>query len=455
MNIKKYIFTFGIVLLALTSCKDDDASSNSMSVNAVFLENASSTVTNHDRQVEFARLGQLIRIQGSGFTGLKRIYINGYETYFNNALVTDNNVWVTVNSKTPVETADPAVRDIIRLYKSDDNYLDYPFVIRAAAPSVSHISLTLPMAGETVIVYGENLQETKKITLPSGTVIESGITCDADGEWYSFVMPDGETAGGSIVSEGANGTAKTPACFNERNGMILDFDGTGTQGDWSAIYGTEDITTDPLNSGRRNVVPLFPESVRAEGGIGAGTNAKGWMTAGIEDSYTDWTRMFDLIPAETPVENVALQFDIYCPEPWTGTGQIEFTLQNNLSTYGYGSTETKNTKNIEFPTAAVWVPWLDTETGEVSTYQTEGWQTITIPLSKFGKYQETGAYTFANVVEDHNSAKYANFGMFFVNTDIELSEDVVFPASRFALPVYVDNWRLVPYEKFTVADFED
>lgn len=49
--------------------------------------------------------------EGSGFSGLKRIYVNGYETYFNNALMTDNNVWVTLNAATPVEKANVSVRN--------------------------------------------------------------------------------------------------------------------------------------------------------------------------------------------------------------------------------------------------------------------------------------------------------------------------------------------------------
>ena len=108
MKATRYIMMLclAVVALGLTSCKDDDNSSSAqMTIDKIFLENIDDEV-NKDREVDFARLGQLLRIQGSGFSGLKKIYINGYETYFNNALMTDNNVWVTLNSKTPVEKAD-------------------------------------------------------------------------------------------------------------------------------------------------------------------------------------------------------------------------------------------------------------------------------------------------------------------------------------------------------------
>lgn len=106
-------------LLLLAGCKDDDGGEGAtMTINKIYLENAKATDSITDREVTFARLGQLIRIEGSGFTGLKHIYINGYDTYFNNALLTDNNVWVTLNAKTPVDKADASVRNKITLTKT-------------------------------------------------------------------------------------------------------------------------------------------------------------------------------------------------------------------------------------------------------------------------------------------------------------------------------------------------
>ena len=89
MKTIKYLWTLCLALAAftLTACSDDDngGSSAAMQINQIYLENVDDEV-NQDRPVEFARLGQLLRIEGSGFSGLKKIYVNGYETYFNNAL---------------------------------------------------------------------------------------------------------------------------------------------------------------------------------------------------------------------------------------------------------------------------------------------------------------------------------------------------------------------------------
>lgn len=441
-----------LATVGFTACEDDvDDQTTAMTISKVYLEDAKSTVP--DREVEFARLGQLLRIEGSGFSGLKRIYINGYKTDFNNALMTDNNVWVTLSTNTPVDKADASVRNTIRFVK-DGTETIHEFTIRAASPSISGISRTLPHAGETVVVSGANLQETTSLTLPGGVEV-TDITCDPDGEWYSFVMPEGVTEGGSITSVGANGTAITPAMFNESRGIILDFDGNGEQGAWSATYAVDQLADDPLGLNGK-CCPAVPEDVLATAGIKNGAHGNGWFTAGNDSEYDDWSRFYDLIPATTPVEDIAFQFDIYVPEEWSGAGYLEFTFQNNLSGYGWGSTNTKAKEETDngYMTAVCWVPWL-ADDGTVVPYKTDGWQTVTIPVSNVGRYQIKDTFTFADVVSDRNNGSYRNFGMFLVNNDIEFSDDVTITTGEFNQMVYTDNWRLVPSASITVSDFDD
>ncbi len=460
----KYMWLLCIALLSVTfsSCNKEDEYFNEeyqsvpIVVDRIYLEDYESSVP--DREVEFARLGQLIRVEGSGFFGMKKIFINGYETYFNRAYVTDNSMLVQINIKTPVVDAEPENRDKIRFVK-DGTETTVDFLIRAASPTVTGVSITLPMPGETVVVSGTNLHETVKATLPGGVEVTE-ITNDEDGEWYSFIMPDGVAEGGYIYSEGAHGFAQSPSYFNEKRGVFLDFDAVGVQGAWDATYAVEQLVDDPMNSGRGKVVPAVPADVVAGGGIAAGATGKGWFTAGGEKGAwsapsEDWATAYgELIPLDTPVAEVALQFDVYSPDPWS-TGMLEFTLQNNLSSYGYGSTETTNTTNIEYPMAVVWIPWL-TEDGEKVPYKTDGWVTVTIPINTIGKYQNTEVdLTFGDVCTDRAVASYANFGMFLVNNEVALSETVVYKPEAFAQMVYVDNWRLVPYESVIVSDYPE
>ena len=453
---KKYIYMLiALVAPLLTACSDDDdVQSVQMTISKVYLQDVDAKDEVYDREVDFARLGQLIRIEGSGFTGLKNIYINGYDTYFNNALMTDNNVWVSLDKNTPVEKADESVRNTITFVK-DNTQTTYQFTVRASAPSISSVDNTLPKAGEKVTVYGANLQESTKIIVPGGVEITDGIESDEDGEWYSFTMPSGVTASGSITSEGANGTAVTPAYFNEFRAFIIDFDGTGEMGSWSATFTADDLVDDPLNSGRGKVCQLIPESFLANGAVSDGvSNIKGFWTAGNGNDNDDWNRMTSVIPGNTRVDSVALQFDVYVPEAWDLGGQMVITIQNNLSNYGYGSACTQYSAQYTNQ-AYAWVPWLDRETGDHKAFTTgERWQTVTIPLSQFGNYTNSEIdWTFQNVIDDRNAGSYRNFGILFCNADIEFSEKITYPSSPFSQKIYVDNFRIVPNTAITVSDF--
>ncbi|MDY3847314.1 MAG: glycan-binding surface protein [Prevotella sp.] len=452
---KKYIYMLiALVAPLLTACSDDDdVQSVQMTISKVYLQDVDAKDEVYDREVDFARLGQLIRIEGSGFMGLKKVYINGYDTYFNNALMTDNNVWVSLDKKTPVDKADESVRNTI-VFVKDNTQTTYQFTVRASAPSIKSVDNTLPKAGEKVTVYGENLQETTKITLPGEIEITDGIESDEDGEWYSFIMPSGVSASGSIISEGANGTAMTPAYFNEFRAFIIDFDGTGEMGSWSATFSADDLVDDPLNSGRGKVCQLIPESFLANGPVADGvSNIKGFWTAGNGNDNDNWNRMTSVIPATTRVDSVALQFDVYVPEAWDLSGQMVITIQNNLSNYGYGSACTKYSKDY-INQAYAWVPWLDRETGDHKAFTTgERWQTVTIPLSAFGNYTNSEIdWTFQNVIDDRNAGSY-RIGILFCNADIEFSEKITYPSSPFSQKIYVDNFRIVPNTAITVSDF--
>lgn len=449
-----YFVCLGLLAGAFTACDDDDDKHDTspISVKQIYLQNIESSVP--DRPVEFVRLGQTIRIEGAGLLGMKKVYINGYDTYFNQALMTDKNMWISLNSKTPIVDADDDVRNTIRFVKSGAEYT-YDFTIRAATPAVTSVSNTLPQAGETVYVYGTNLHETTQVTLPGGTVITAGITSHVDGEWYSFQMPGGVTAGGSIYSEGAHGTAASPAYFNYTDGMLLNWDGTGTQGSWSwsetgSMIGPEDLVDDPLNSGRGKCLQLIPQRLIDAGGILAGkARATEAWTAGTGDAMDDWTRIYPFIPATTPVGEVAFQFDIYVPQAWTATGQIQVALYNNYNFSGTGSDDDASGKYNAF-----YIPYI--QDGAMASFKTDGWLTVTIPFSQFSHFVKNADtdFTFADVIAARAAATYQNFGMGFVNTDFTYN-GVSVTATQCSQLIYIDNWRIVPCAAITISDYPE
>lgn len=458
MNMKLNIWLFlGVLLMAVpfTGCDDDDEELNStpIVVNAVYLEDAESSVP--DRPVEFIRLGQVMRIEGSGFTGMRRVFVNGYNTYFNPVYVTDNSMLLQVSRDTPTAEAEADVRNTIRLVKTGTEKV-VPLEIRAALPAITRISHTMPLAGEKITIYGSGLVEIEKVVFPGDIEVTEGIVDDEDGKFVTVTVPEGVSEeGGSIFVFGSNGGAYSPAYFNFKSGVILDFDGLGQQGFWSwsetgTMINDEDLESEVIGTGnvsQGNYVAHRP--ARLESFNPAANRRSEVWTAG--NDVDDWRgQITPYIPANTPVNEVAFQFDVYVPEPWGDTGFLKILLMNNFNG-GEWSGYVYN-----------YLPWIVNK--EMVPFQTEGWTTVTIPFSQFYGFSDTETeFTFEDVLAAREAATYKNFGFFFDNSDVKLSnitgndadEETVFESAVFEKNVYTDNWRIVSLETPVYSDFPD
>jgi hypothetical protein len=437
---------FGAFLF--TSCKDDEGS-GPITIAKVFLEDVNSTVP--DREVTFARLGQLIRIEGSGFTGLKKVYINGYSSYFNPAYLTDNSMLITVSNETPTVEADANLRNTIKMV-NDSYETKISFEIRSAAPTITNISNTLPLKGETITVYGTSLIEVNKVVFPGNINVTDGIISDVDGEFFTVTVPDGiSDDGGSLLIECANGGAYSPAYFNFKKGIIMDFDGNGVHGYWGSTTSMiKPVDLDSVVVGTGNIsqgkyVPHMPTRI---GTFTAATNrcSEVW-TAG--NDIDDWRgQLTPYIPATTALSEVAFQFDIYVPEAWQNSGFLKVCMVN-----GFNGGEWAGL-------CYNYIPWV--VNGEVVPFQTTGWTTVTIPLSSFYKFTDAD-YTFEDVLVARETASWQNFGFYFENSDFTLKNitgndsdsETEFPSAATSVKVYTDNWRIVSLNTPDYSDFPD
>lgn len=435
------MMVFGILF---TSCDNNDSGGSTITITRVFLEDVNSTVP--DREVNFARLGQLLRIEGSGFAGLKKVYINGYSTYFNVAFVSNNSMLVSVSADTPILEADPSVRNTIR-FVNDSNEVIFPFEIRSGKPAISNISNTLPNPGETITVTGDGLTEVSKVVFPGNVEVTTGIVSDEDGEFFTVVVPNGiSDLGGSIFAETSNGGVYSPRYFNFKKGILLNFDGLGSQGSWdrasmilpadleSAVIGTGNTSQGKYVPHRPAKIPSFTANATRQSEVWtAGTGVDNWRT-----------QLTPYIPANTSLDQVAFQFDIYVPEAWKDSGFLKICTINNFN-------------GGEWAGAVYnYVPWI--VDGKSVAFQTTGWTTVTIPLNKFYAWSKE-PFTFETVLAFREAATYQNFGIYFENSDIKLSNvtgnasEVEFPAKATSVKVYTDNWRIVPLDTPVYNDF--
>ncbi|MBE8723332.1 glycan-binding surface protein [Flavobacterium hungaricum] len=431
--------------LLLTSCENNDSEGKAITITKVFLEDVNSTVP--DREVTFARLGQALRIEGSGFTGLKRVYINGYATYFNVVFVSDNSMLVNVSADTPILDADPSVRNTIR-FANDTNEFTFPFEIRSGKPVINGISNTMPNPGEVIIVAGSGLTEVSKVVFPGNVEVTSGIVSDPDGEFFTVPAPSGVSdLGGSLFVQTSNGGVYSPACYNFKKGLLLNFDGQGQHGYWgtsTSMIQPADLESGVIgleNTSQGKYVPHRPARI-ASFDPAKNRCTEVWTAGNGVDNWR--AQLTPYIPASTPLDKVALQFEMYVPDNWKDSGFIKICMINNFN----GGEWTGACYN--------YVPWI--VDGKSVDFKTPGWRTVTIPLNKFYAWSKE-AFTFETVLAFREAATYQNFGMYFENSDIKLSNvtgsasEVEFPSKAISVKVYTDNWRIVSLDTPVYNDF--
>lgn len=432
------------IVLALIACSEDDFEGAPITINTIYLQDVNSEV--QDREVTFVRLGQLIRIEGSGLRGLKRVFINGFQTGFNPVYVSDNSMLIRVSPDTPTIDAPDDVRNTIT-FVNDSYEATIDFEIRAAAPSINRISHTMPNPGELITVYGTGLIEVTKVIFPGGVEVTEGITFDEEeGEFFTVTMPEGVAeTGGSISIESANGNAASPAYFNFKDGVILDFDGMGVIGQFGNTITLDQLESAVIGEGNVSQGTYVPHRTADIASFTAGANRLSEVFTNGEESWR--AQLTPFIPAETPLEEIGFQFDVYVPNPWE-SGYLQILLINNFN----GGEWAGGTYN--------YVPWI--VDGEREPFETEGWTTVTVPFTDFYLFEDDDEdYTFEDVLTLREGANFANFGFFFNNTDVNLSNvtrgssDVVFPASETSVDIYTDNWRIVSLAVPTITDFPE
>lgn len=419
------IVSFGFV--CFNSCeKEEDFGSNPITVSSVHLNDADDTVI--DREVVFARLNSLIRLQGSGFKGMRKVYINGMDSYFNPVYVTDNSMLVKIPKDAPTIDADEEVRNKIRLVKTGTEYT-FDFDIRASAPTVSRISHTLPQAGETITLYGSNLTEISKITFPGGIEVTESIESDEDGEFCTLTVPSGITKSGAVLVEGSNGKAYSPSYFNFKAGIVNNFDDRNHHSWGSGISGNISEALPATGNGPKsqgNYRSLNPD------GIIFGSGPKLAFSWAKSDVWKDLLPAY--IPTITPATEMAFQFDMYVATEWNA-GSVHVVLLD------------------EFPTDALYeydyAPWINRTSGaKRDIFTTDAWFTVSIPLNTFGAYSTEG--TFQTLLDKEATTQFHQYGIFFNNTLIDGIEPI-----DTDVEIFYDNFRFVPIDTPPVSDYDD
>ena len=416
-----------ICAIGFVSCEDNNSSNNSpMKINAVYLEDAKSSVP--DRKVDFARIGQTLRLEGSGFTGIQKIHINGRTTYFNATFVTDNNIIVQISRETPTIDANPDMRNKIVLEKNGALY-EYVFDIRSAAPSITKVSHTMPKAGEVITIYGTGLAGATKVVFPGDVVVVDGLVSDdEEGKFCIVTVPPGVSEeGGSIFLECANGGAYSPAYFNFKKGLIHNFDDIQNYSWGSGVDNTAQTATIPT-SGKLPKSQGGYQVFNANGNLGANVDQRFWLNSNVI-----FGNIITHISGSTPAADCGIQMDIYVEGAWN-SGIIRFVMADGSGSSRY---------------CMIYQPVYLNGSYNIAAFENPGcWFTITLPFSLSADYE---GKTLDDVVASMSAASYKQAGPWFENTGIT---DVFEPVSATG-KVYFDNIRFVPLTVPAYSDFPD
>lgn len=265
-------------------------------------------------------------------------------------------------------------------------------------PVVSGISSTMPIVGSLVTIKGQNFIQLSNVNVNGEFDIPAAdITVSDDCDELSFILPQAPTHSGKISITAGGGTGELSAVFYPLENVILNYDGIG----W---YSWGDNNRSVVADG--SSAPFVSDGTCY--GIVGTISAWSYWWGQCCNGISSWPAL-TLIPGETPIIDLALQFECFVKEMDTGA-----VFQISLGAYNSNG-------GIEN-----YLP-IDSFTGKLETGK---WMQCSIPLSQLPL----------------NSAVETTYQEFFNNRTIhELNIYATNPSENadVNVEVYFDNFRIV------------
>jgi len=377
----------------LTACKDEDnGSANTPVVRYV----RSCDSAKSDSLITKASLGSTIAIIGENLGDVKEIWFNDQQAKVNPVYVTDKSILVAIPSGIPTD-----VTGKIRFVTQSGLESTYDFGVVVPSPVLNSMKCEYVADGDTAVIEGDFFLNPKVYFKGN---MEAQIVSFTKTELKVIVPSDAEA--GPVTVESMYGS--TRSIFNFRDNSVVspstklfnDFEETSSWNPWGlSAFGSED--------------GLSGQYLKFEGTTGSWA----WPANSLQLYYASSTRT--PLVSSGDISTLALRFEANCKE-WHDTPLL-FWFTNNAGTHNVDGDDPQ----------AHWKPYL--KSGVKSNYVTDGWETITIPLSDF-KYDkaETGGVTrsitsLSQLVDLH--------AMFFGAAD-----------GTYNLKLWIDNMRIVKYK---------
>lgn len=353
--------------------------------------------------------GTLVVIKGKNFSGLLNVFVNGMDAPFNSALNTDTDIIIRIPHNAPTAVTDPNVPNKIRVV-TDHGETEFDFQVVSPPPAITGASNENALPGATITLTGSNFWLLSNIVFP-GNISTTNFTVNSTATEVTVTVPNNVTATGPIVANGQFGSGTSVFDFNNYKSPATGFLGNFEDGhpffgwDWWGGIKESNASAFPGNTG--NYIRVKPSNTINPGDGAWYQDNRAVLLAG--SAWLPAARLSD------PISDYALKFEINTKIPWTAGS---FMLAPNWN----------------FNMLGRFAPW---ETAPNKQFVTNGWQTVTIPLTAFrsgnGNYNPSGAPA-ANIGALTGGGNSAPLQIMFYN-------DGSTPITAF--DVAVDNVRIV------------
>jgi hypothetical protein len=314
-----------------------------------------------------AYMGNLVAIVGQNLNDVKEIWFNDQEANLNPAYITSTTILVSVPSTVP-----SVVTDKMKLVFGDGSELLYDFKVNVPGPQIAGVKCEFVPAGETMELTGDYFFD-PKVTFTGGV---QGTVADFDKLIMHVVVPEGAEPG-PVTIQTNFGKVKSKFMFRDNSNTILDFD-VSKHESWTAPI------ADPASN---------PSPAPCDGGYAFFKHAAvgEWM----------WTNELTMqlwgprsprgqVPlARGLVSDLVFKFDVNVPIEWKDVRMEIF----------FGPYAEDHGRDKPNSAIARWKPWKN------GPYKTNGWETISIPLTEFrfgpndGTTDEIGTRSITNLPE--------------------------------------------------------
>ncbi len=325
-----------------------------------------------DSLIVSASLNSTIALMGKNLTSIKELWFNDKQAFLNTSYITSDVLIVTI----PAEIPGTVTNTIYIVTKKDTVLYDFNVVVPPPAPSSMLCEFVAD--GAQAVIQGRYLIDEMSVPLEvifPGNVSAEIVSVSEDYDEVVVTVPEGAGVG-PVTVKSIYGTGISTFYFRDDRNYILDWDNLDAAGGWR---------------------PGVIANSEPDGVSGNYVRFNGEMAGGIGATWNEDAHSFNLWNAsngrpdvpfyEDDLSKAVLKFECYVVDEWKASA-----LQMVFTPYSVSGTNAYLADGVT--PRGLWMPWV-TE----GSYKTDGWITVSIPMSSF-MYLHDGADAGREVTTD-------------------------------------------------------